>query len=278
MLALYIIFGIIAFFYLILHIPVRVILKHDGEKFFYKVKYMCFTLFPVKKNKKKKKPKKKKKSKAQKNEIITEEDKDLAIKEAKETLADDVENIEKSEDFTEEKKSELDETLEQIDEILDEVIEDKEKKAKISDQIKKVKEMYESAKPYLPTAGRTLQKLLKAIKIKIKYLYLGIADEDACQCALKYGKISAIFYNVYNLLGGIFTLKAKKIHLESKFNQDKMEYKVDVLISVLPSTILAILISAAVKALKIYLKSKDNTQKKSKKKKKNINKKVMKKI
>ncbi|SEH39343.1 hypothetical protein SAMN02910265_00317 [Ruminococcus flavefaciens] len=99
----------------------------------------------------------------------------------------------------------------------DEEDEDKaedEEKSSIGDKIEKIVDIWESAQ-------RPMLKIFKGFKLKDLYIDFEIADEDACDCALKYGKYSALIYNGIAFFSELFTVRLKTIDVRPAFGVSK---------------------------------------------------------
>ena len=64
-------------------------------------------------------------------------------------------------------------------------------------------------------------KIFKGFKLKDLYIDFEIADEDACDCALKYGKYSALIYNGIAFFSELFTVRLKTIDVRPAFGVSK---------------------------------------------------------
>jgi hypothetical protein len=89
-----------------------------------------------------------------------------------------------------------------------------EEKSSISDKIEKIVDIWESAQ-------RPMLKIFKGFKLKDLYIDFEIADEDACDCALKYGKYSALIYNGIAFFSELFTVRLKTIDVRPAFGVSK---------------------------------------------------------
>ena len=86
---------------------------------------------------------------------------------------------------------------------------DEEKKS-VSDKIEFIVGIWESAQ-------RPLLKIFKGFKLKDLYIDFVIADEDAYDCAMKYGKYSALVYNGIAFFSQLFTVRLKTIDVQPQF-------------------------------------------------------------
>ena len=67
---------------------------------------------------------------------------------------------------------------------------------------------------------------IKSLKVKDLYIDFLVADEDACECALKFGKINAILYPPLSILNQYVKIKKKKISIQPKYNSNVGVYDV----------------------------------------------------
>lgn len=67
---------------------------------------------------------------------------------------------------------------------------------------------------------------IKSLKVKDLYIDFLVADEDACECALKFGKINAILYPTLSILNQYVKIKKKKISIQPKYNSNVGVYDV----------------------------------------------------
>lgn len=136
-----------------------------------------------------------------------------------ESITSDVnETAESSEESKKEKKKKHkrkkeDEEYLFDDEYEEESAEDEEKKS-FSDKIEKIIDIWESAQ-------RPVLKIFKGFRLSDLYIDFEIADEDACDCALKYGKYSALIYNGIAFFCELFTVRVKTIDVRPAFGVSK---------------------------------------------------------
>lgn len=67
---------------------------------------------------------------------------------------------------------------------------------------------------------------IKSLKVKDLYIDFLVADEDACECALKFGKINAILYPTLSILNRYVKVKKKKISIQPKYNSNVGVYNI----------------------------------------------------
>lgn len=91
---------------------------------------------------------------------------------------------------------------------------DGEGKKPLGDKIDKLVDIWGSAK-------NPLCLIFKAFKFSNLYIDFVIADEDACKCALNYGRISAVSYRGLSLMSRIFTVRLKTVDIRPGFGMKK---------------------------------------------------------
>ena len=92
--------------------------------------------------------------------------------------------------------------------------EKEEEKKTLSDKVEFLVDIWESAQ-------RPLLKIFKGFRLKDLYIDFVIADDDACDCALKYGKYSALVYNGIAFFSQVFTVRLKTIDVRPQFGVSK---------------------------------------------------------
>lgn len=201
MTALIIITAIILVFFLLFQAKIRVELKFLGGVLDFKVKYLCFTVFPIKEKKPKRQKKKKVRSSKERSlsEVQLSED-------AKEVVTE-------AEDFAEKITYEA----------ADSEFSEKEKK-KLSDTVNMVKVRIEQFKLLWDTVKKFFTKLFKGIKITNLMIDFVISGEDACTAAVNYGKISTAVYNGIALLKLMFRVSVKTVDIGCEFESGKSIY------------------------------------------------------
>ena len=242
MIALYIIGGIILFIAILLPCPVRAKISFIDKKFDISVKYLFFTIYPMKEKKpKKKKIKNKKKKKSEeKKEAVSEETKE-------ETLSS-----ENGEETKEKSSSEPPPIPDK---------KKKEKKPKLTkeekeERKKELLEKIELVKMILASASKGLKKLLSAIRLYDIAIDIDVANEDAYEAAIGYGRMNMIVYNAISFLRTFFTVSIDHVKINCVYNSDKSKYDAAVNIHAIPSTILCAAIIIGTKFLVLYQKKK----------------------
>lgn len=241
MIALYIIGGIILFIAILLHCPVRAKISFIDKKFDISVKYLFFTIYPMKE----KKPKKKKIKQNKKKK--SEDEKEVVSEETKEEIP--------STEETEEK------TSSEPPPIPADKKKKKEKKPKLTkeekeERKKELLEKIELVKMILASASKGLKKLLSAIKLYDIAIDIDVANEDAYEAAIGYGRMNMIVYNVISFLRTFFTVSIGHVKINCVYNSDKSKYDAAVNIHAIPSTILCAAIIIGTKFLVLYQRKK----------------------
>lgn len=241
MIALYIIGGIILFIAILLHCPVRAKISFIDKKFDISVKYLFFTIYPMKEKKPKKKKIKQKKKTAEKKEVVSEE-----IKE---------------ETSTSEKEEEIEEKPSSEPPPIPSEKKKKEKKPKLTkeekeERKKELLEKIELVKMILASAGKGLKKLLSAIKLYDIAIDIDVANEDAYEAAIGYGRMNMIVYNAISFLRTFFTVSIDHVKINCVYNSDKSKYDAAVNVHAIPSTILCAAIIIGTKFLVLYQRKK----------------------
>lgn len=202
----------------------------QGGEYELKVKYLFFTIYPLKE---KKKVKTKKIRKTKENEK-----KSLYVSEIKS------EDLEKSEKASEEDKKILemsDEELFNPDNKKDNNSDKSEKKGSVEnliEQIAKYKLIFDNSKT-------GISKIFKNIRFDDIVIDFVIADEDPAKAAIKYGAVSAATYNLISLVRCYFNISVKTVDINVPFNAKESRYdadfKVRLTLSVFLSSIVVVL-------------------------------------
>ncbi|MGN0587551.1 MAG: hypothetical protein ACI4JF_09720 [Oscillospiraceae bacterium] len=202
MTALIIIGAIILLFAFLLHATVNAEIKYYGGKLDFKVTYLFLTLFPLKiKEKKEKKGKRK-----------------------KDISAENTENIQ-TETVTEasaEEKTEPEELDGETKELLSGG--EKKKKASSEDRLSDIKKKLEQFKIIWGFCKKPLIKLFGGVYIDDLVVDFKICGEDACQAAMNYGKVSAVFYNALNVVRTMFPMSVRTVDIVCDFDGRKSAY------------------------------------------------------
>lgn len=92
--------------------------------------------------------------------------------------------------------------------------ENDEEKKSLSDKVEFLVGIWESAQ-------RPMLKIFKGFKLKDFYIDFIIADEDAYDCALKYGRYSTLIFNGIAFFSQLFTVRLKTIDVRPQFGVSK---------------------------------------------------------
>ncbi|MGN1412086.1 MAG: hypothetical protein ACI4WH_06245 [Oscillospiraceae bacterium] len=189
----------------IIYLPVCLSVRYIDGELSYKVTYAFITFYP-KKKKKKVKVKKDNKSSDKKSRVKSQE----------------VSKEVKSNDGISEEKSTIEGTKTDSEEPLKDESNHKEDinpDMKFMDTINLVLDMFNAIK-------KKLGKFIKSFRITNLYINFKLADQDAYDCALKFGKMNILVYNVLGYLERNFKVKKKSINLEPKYNSNNSIYDI----------------------------------------------------
>lgn len=227
MTALIIIAAVILFFALALNVKLRIQIKYLGGELDFKVKYLFFTVYPLKEKKTKKAGGKKR---------IKKSERDASQKQEKISENGDTADSEASENKTENT----------------DVPEEKAGKEKLSDKLGKLSELVEKIKLIWGFSEKHLRKIFTHIYIEKLMIDFIIAGEDACRTAVSYGTVSAAVYNGISLVSSMFPTKVKSVDIVCDFDRKKPVYDAAVNITARPSTLLAAVLGILIGLLKNY--------------------------
>lgn len=276
---LYILLGLIAFIVILLHFSVRVKLSAvSGGKPDIQVKWLFITIYPRKPKEKKKKGSEEVASKVdytdeEIEELIRQADEadlseELEQKQVKEIEPPEPETAEteKSENakaLPEEIQAEGAKSAETAERKLSrkekKELKKKEKAEKADGEEKpkgglaKVKGYIDMVMPYVPMAWKAVKKLLKTIRFTKLDIRLASGKEDAYEAAMAYGKLNAAVFNGVATVGRIFTVEAKNVQVDCRFNEKVFEYDVSTTVMVRPSALIAIVFCTGVNFLRIFI-------------------------
>ncbi|MDE7279908.1 MAG: DUF2953 domain-containing protein [Oscillospiraceae bacterium] len=247
MTALIVIAAVIIFLALALNIKLRVQIKYLGGELSFRIKYLWFTIYPIKEKKGRKK-KRVKKSKR----VATRQEKTFEI--------DDISDAEEPEKKSESKAEKFDDNPED-----DDIHAENVNKETLSDKLDRLSELIEKIKIIWGFSEKGLRKIFARIYIEKLMIDFIIAGEDACKTAVSYGTVSAAVYNVIAVISTIFQTKVKSVDIACDFDRKKPVYDVELNITARPST----LISVALCILVGFAKNYKNIMDKSNKRKSN---------
>ena len=100
------------------------------------------------------------------------------------------------------------------------VLKDKIKKDKSDSLFKKVQSFIE----FVSSAKKGIYRLIKGISFSDLWVDFTVADEDAYECAMKFGTINAAVYNIIGFISSSFKTKIKKVNIGSKYNNNNSIY------------------------------------------------------
>ncbi|MDE5854963.1 MAG: hypothetical protein K2H19_07890, partial [Ruminococcus sp.] len=81
------------------------------------------------------------------------------------------------------------------------------------------------------SADRPFLKLCKGIRLSRVYIDFVVADEDAYKCALNYGKISGMVYNLLGWLNVIFSVKFRTVDVIPDFKSNESRWDISAKVS-----------------------------------------------
>ncbi len=258
MTALYIIAAIIFLIWLLLFQFVTVDFSFLGGNLKVKVKYLFFTVFDLnkyldeKENDSQAMPEESAEDSAKANSVSKNtQDKKAAHKYSEDKSKDKEAKEKKSKDKPEKPKNTRKKTIE------DRLFE-------LGDKIDFIKGLYD-------IGIRPVFKILKGIHLTKLFIDFDIADEDAYDCAIKFGNMNALVFNALGSLACLFTVKKKSIDIHCVYDTKPAKYDASFYLRLRPTTVLSAGISFGIKYL-IYFIIKPNLQRlKNNKKKKNKN-------
>lgn len=219
--AIIVISAIILIFAFFLNMKIKAEISFLNGNFDFKVKYLCFTIFPFKEKKKKGK-----KIKAKKNKSIEDNKASKNI----ETAAQ--EQPKRSDDGISDNIS---------SEVADETESEEKKKNKepLSEKIDKISGIVEKVKIIWSVSQKRLAHIFKHICIEDVMIDFLISDEDAYKAAMNYGAANAVVYNLINFIRTFFTVTIKTVDITCDFETKKSAYDFSAKITVRPATILS---------------------------------------
>lgn len=88
----------------------------------------------------------------------------------------------------------------------------------------------------LKSSRNTLKHFTKRITIYDVCADINISDPDAYECAIKYGKINIIVYNILSFTSCFFRLKKKYININCVYNQPESVYNFSFTVKFTPSS------------------------------------------
>ncbi len=228
MTVLIVIAAVILFFALLLHVKVRAEIRYIGGKLDFKVKYLFFTVYPMKKKKpKKSRPEKMKKKKGKSPpDVKAVRDGAEEISEAPQS-ADSGENTENAEiSEASEKKSKGDK-------------DGKKKKESLSEKLDKLRDIIEKVKIIWGFSQKPLRKIFTHIYLDNLFIDFIIAGEDAHKTAVSYGTVNAAVYSAISAVRQLFPITFKTVDIVCDFDRKEPVYDCGVNVTMRPSTALS---------------------------------------
>ncbi len=227
MTALIVIAAVILLFALLLHIKVRAEIRYIGGNLDFKIKFLFFTVYPVKKKNRKrsKKTKPEKMKKSKKKDISASMEGtasgdaggDTAGENTSPGISEGTEDTEKTGTADDEKK----------------------KKEKLSDKLDRLSELIEKAKLIWGFSNKWLKKIFTHVYLDNLFIDFIIAGEDAHKTAVTYGAVNAALYNVIQAVGLLFPITVKTVDIACDFDRKEPVYDCGVNITMRPSTALS---------------------------------------
>lgn len=225
MTALIVIAAIILFFVLVLNVKLRVRIRYIGGDLDFRLKYLWFTIYPMKR-----KNPAKKKNKAAKIKQDNSRKKDKGNISSENEAAEKIVKAEKNEEISENADTEFKNNTEETS---------AEKKEKLSDKLDKLSELIEKIKIIWGFSEKRLRRIFTHIYIENIMIDFVIAGEDACKTAVSYGTVSAAVYNGISLVSTLFHTGIKSVDISCNFDGNKPVYDAAADITARPSTLLA---------------------------------------
>lgn len=220
---------IILIFAFLLNMKARAEIRFYGGKLDFKVKYLCFTVFPLRK--KEKKPKKRRERSKSKRRDKRSEDTEEGSLTIKNPAADKRENVSTESGSTDAADAENDEDTDLSGK-------DKDKKEKLGDKIEKLTDMIEKAKIIWGFSKKWLSHIFKHIYFRDLVIDFTVSGEDAYKAAVNYGSVSAVTYGGISALSALFDTKIKTVDIVCDFNGKKSAFDGEVKITLSPGTAL----------------------------------------
>lgn len=87
----------------------------------------------------------------------------------------------------------------------------------------------------LKSSGKALKVFTKRITIRDITADISISDEDACDCAVKFGKSNIIIYNLLSFCAMFFKIKKNYINIRCVYNKPKSIYNFSFMVKFSPS-------------------------------------------
>ncbi len=228
----WIIFGAIVLFIAVIlwqSVTVTFVYENKAE---IKVKFLFFTIYPMK-PKKKKKPKKSQKGKKNKAKA------DIPKSGEAETAAPKPKAEEKPAETAQSEKNAKPKAS-------------KPKKEKFS--FKLDSDTLDMVLDFIKSASPPIKRLFRKIRWYDVYIDWVVATDDAAKTALTYGGICSVLYPVVKCIETYFTAHIKEINVEADFSKEKSDIFAYFVLKLRLSTAVACALWLAVRVLKTYSK------------------------
>lgn len=227
MTAIIIILSVLMLFTLVFTFPIVVRISYIDSDFQYKITYAGIPLFPREPSKRRRKPKKAKKR--------------LKLKKSRVKKAKKQENIIKS-DLSDKQREEKPEDKKEATKTISERKSEKaasSPKARTSEKSESktggffeenvskldgLKDKLEMIFSIIRASKKGVRRVLKGIYFTDVDINFTVADEDAYECAMKYGRINAYLCTLLGLVKGYFGMRAKRISVACRYNSSDSVY------------------------------------------------------
>lgn len=124
-------------------------------------------------------------------------------------------------DSSDEEKGEKKDKKKKKDDSDDDIFADEKSEGSEDDEKKSLSDKIEFLVGIWESAQRPMLKIFRGFRLKDLYIDFVIADEDAYDCALKYGKYSTLVYNGIAFFSQLFTVRLKTIDVRPQFGVSK---------------------------------------------------------
>lgn len=208
-----IIIGIVLLLAALLNVKLRAEIKFYGGKLDIKVKYLWFTLFPLKKKPPRRTKKPEKEDVPQKEPLPSDEEPYTVSKEEVEAA----------------RRRKAEEA---------EPAEDAPQKEKLTEKMDKLADIIEKVKIVWGVSRGGLGRIFKRICIDGLVVDFVIAEGDAYDTAMRYGAVNAAVYNALNALRLLFSVDVKTVDIACDFDGKASVYDGEANICMRPATIL----------------------------------------
>ena len=228
--------GIILLIVLLLWQSVKATLCYENGKVDLKVKFLFFTLFPLKQKKSQKN--RQKNPKTSSKAVQTQTDNNTAARCGSTEEAHVTENAPKSENKSGNKKT-------------------------ASNPIKQGKSLdfdLEMIMDFVRSASPPVKRLFKKIRVRNLYIDYVVGTDDAAKTAIKYGTICATLYPLIEWLTTYFSVQAQEVNIEADFSREKDDAFAYCEVKLRVGTALGCALWLGVRVLKTYMKYNEKLQ------------------